>query len=167
MEKQIININMAEMAVGKEHTHIRTASLGSCVAIVLYDAVAQVGGMAHAMLPSKKDKPADVIEEARRNISANESSAKYADEAVDMLIREIEKAGGKKECLKAKLIGGAKMFRILSGDNFGIGYRNAEAAKTRLKFLNIPIEAEDIGGTVGRAADFNIENGLVEIVTVI
>lgn len=158
MEAQIININMAEMAVGKEHTRIRTSSLGSCVAIVLYDATTQVGGMAHIMLPSRDDKPADVIDEF---------SAKYADEAVDKLIFEIEKLGGKKECLKAKLVGGAKMFRILSGDNFGVGYRNAEAARIRLKVLNIPIEAEDIGGTVGRAADFNIGNGLVEVVTVI
>ncbi len=158
---------MAEMAVGKEHMHIRTSSLGSCVAIVLYDAITQVGGMAHAMLPSRKDKPADVIEVARANISEDGFVAKFADEAVDRLVVEIEKIGGKKEHLKAKLIGGAKMFRILSGDNFGIGFRNAEAAKARLKVLNIPIEAEDIDGVVGRAADLNIGNGLVEIVTVI
>ena len=158
---------MAEMAVGKDHAHIRTSSLGSCVAIVLYDSIAQVGGMAHAMLPSRKDKPADVIEVARYNISENGFVAKFADEAVERLVAEIEKIGGKKEHLKAKLIGGAKMFRILSGDNFGIGFRNAEAARARLKALGIPVEAEDIGGVVGRTADLNIGNGLVEIVTVI
>lgn len=167
MDHQIININMAEMAASGGNTHILTTSLGSCVAIVLHDANAQVGGMAHAMLPSRDDKPADVIEVARRSISTSESVAKYADESVDRLIAEIEKLGGKKENLTAKLIGGAKMFRILSGDNFGVGYRNAEAAKARLKALGIPITAEDTGGIVGRAADFNIGNGLVEIVTVI
>ena len=158
---------MAEMAVGKGNTRICTASLGSCVAIVLYDADSRIGGMAHSMLPSRNVKPADVIEAARVNISENGFVAKFADEAVERLVIEIEKLGGKKEHIKAKLIGGAKMFRILSGDNFGIGFRNAEAAKTKLKLLGIPLESEDLGGTVGRSASLNIDSGLVEIVTVI
>lgn len=167
MAAEIITINMAEMAVGSDKTLIRSASLGSCVAIVIHDHKNQVGGMAHAMLPSRKTAPADVVEEARKNIKTNEAVAKYADESVNRLVDEVEKIGGKKENLRAKLIGGSKMFRFLSGDDHGVGFRNAEAARKQLLLLGVPIESEDIGGTVGRSVEFNIENGLVEITSVI
>lgn len=167
MAAEIITINMAEMAVGSDKTLIRTASLGSCVAIVIHDHKNQVGGMAHAMLPSRKSAPADVVEEARRNIKAKEAVAKYADESAIRLVDEVEKIGGKKESMRAKLIGGSKMFRFLSGDDYGLGWRNAESARKQLLMLGIPIESEDVGGTVGRSAEFNIETGLVEVTTVI
>lgn len=163
MEKQTINIAMSQMAVGREDTHILTGSLGSCVAIIIYDAIAKVGGMAHSMLPSRVasgDTPPP-------SGASDDFPAKFADEAVDKLVEEVEKIGGKKINFKAKIVGGAKMFRILSGDNFGIGYRNAESAKAKLKALGITVDSEDIGGTAGRSVDFNIANGLVEIMTVI
>lgn len=167
MAAEIITINMAEMAVGSGKTLIRSASLGSCVAIVIHDHKNQVGGMAHAMLPARKTNPKDVIEEARSNIKSNEAVAKYAGESAARLATEVEKIGGKRDNFRAKLIGGAKMFRFLSGDDFGIGFRNAEAARKQLLLLNIPIESEDVGGAVGRSVEFNIETGLVEITTVI
>lgn len=153
---KIININMGEMAVSHNDTHIKTGSIGSCVVIVVYDDEAKVGGMAHAMLPSRKEKKLDGIGEA---------AAKYADESVDRLVKAIEGIGGKKERLKAKLIGGARMFKILSGDKYGIGYRNVEAARERLTELGVPIESEDTGGTIGRLAELNLENGLVDVST--
>lgn len=158
---------MAEMAVGTKNTIIKTMSLGSCVAIVIHDHENQVGGMAHAMLPSRKGAPNDVVEEARASIRSNEAVAKYADEGVIRLFEELKKMGAKQESLKAKLVGGSKMFRFLSGDDHGIGFRNAEAARKQLLLLGIPVESEDVGGSVGRSAEFNIENGLVEITTVI
>ncbi|MDA2921776.1 chemotaxis protein CheD [Patescibacteria group bacterium AH-259-L07] len=164
---KIININMGEMAVGHNDTRIKTGSIGSCVVVVLYDGEAKVGGMAHAMLPTRKERKTDVVSEARANININvaEAVAKYVDESVDRLVKEIEKIGGKKERLKAKLIGGSSMFRVLSGDKHGIGYQNIEAAKRRLQELGIPIKSEETGGTVGRLAELNLENGLVEVST--
>lgn len=167
MAVEIITINMAEMAVGSDKTLIRTASLGSCVAIVIHDHKNQVGGMAHTMLPSRKAAPADVVEEARKNIKTNEAVAKYADESSVRLVAEVEKMGGKRENFRAKLIGGAKMFRLLGGDDKGLGFRNVEAARAQLALLRIPVESEDVGGAVGRSVELNMENGLVVITTVI
>jgi chemotaxis protein CheD len=107
------------------------------------------------------------VEEARQRIRGTEAVAKFADESVGRLVAEIEKIGGEKGRFKAKLVGGAKLFRMLSGDDKGVGFRNAEAARNALLRLAIPIEAEDVGGAVGRSATFTIENGLVEITTVI
>ena len=162
----LVDINMGEMAVGHNDTRIKTGSIGSCVVIVLYDEKNKVGGMAHAMLPSRKEKgKKDVVEEARENILEAEAPAKYADESVDNLVGEIKKIGGETKNLKAKLIGGARMFKILSGDKFGIGYKNLEAAKGRLEVLGISLESEETGGTVGRLAELDLANGLVSVST--
>ena len=162
---QTININMGEMAVGHNDTKIRTGSIGSCVVIVLYDEIAKVGGMAHAMLPSRKEKNTDVMSEASLSINTPEAVAKYVDESVDRLVKEIEAIGGKRERFQAKLIGGSRMFKILSGDKHGIGYQNIEAARSRLEELGILIESEETGGTVGRLAELNLVNGLVDVST--
>jgi len=160
-----VNIQTAEMAVGRNVLRIKTASIGSCVVIALYDHEAKVGGMAHAMLPGWKKEKA-------RNDTVEDSSAgpvfrlaKYAGEAVDRLVEEIEKRGGKRERLRAKLVGGAKMFHILGDGSRGIGYRNIETVRSRLSQLGIPIESEDTGGTVGRIAELNLENGALEVST--
>lgn len=154
---QIVTINMGEIAVGHNDTIIKTGSIGSCVVIVLYDEEARIGGMAHAMLPAmpigKSSEGADILQ------------AKYADQAVDNLVHGIESAGGKKGRLKAKLVGGARMFKLLEGDRYGIGYQNAEAAKKRLAELGILVVSEDIGGTVGKMAEFNLKTGLVDVAT--
>jgi chemotaxis protein CheD len=160
-----ININMCEMAVGLSDTRIKTGSIGSCVVIVLYDDKVKAGGMAHAMLPTRKEKRTDVFSEVTAHINAAQFVAKYVDESVDRLVQEIEKIGGKQERCKAKLTGGSRMFKVLSGDKNGIGYQNVEAAKQRLGELGIPIENEETGGTVGRTAELNLENGLVDVGT--
>lgn len=162
---RVINIDMGEMAAGHNDTHIKTGSIGSCVVIVLYDGEAKVGGMAHAMLPSRTERQKDGVLKTKDVIFEAEAVAKYADESVDRLLNEVETIGGKKKRIKAKLIGGARMFKILSGDKYGIGYQNIEAARGRLVELGIPIENEDTGGTVGRLAEFNLENGLVDVST--
>ena len=47
-----IIVRVADMRVGNADDVLVTIGLGSCVAIVLYDAAAQVGGLAHVLLPS-------------------------------------------------------------------------------------------------------------------
>lgn len=162
---ELININMGEMAVGHNDAHIKTGSVGSCVVIVLYDDKAKVGGMAHAMLPSRMERKRNVASETKGAIFEAEAVAKYADESVDRLLNEVKAIGGKEENIKAKLIGGSRMFKILSGDKHGIGYQNTESARQRLTELDIPVENEDTGGTVGRIVELNLSNGLVDVST--
>ena len=150
---QEITIKTAEMAVGRSGEQIQTNGIGSCVAIIITDKEAGVGGMAHAMLPKRRGEEDQAL------------SPKYADEAVDLLAKEITKLGGNKIRLHAKLVGGAKMFKILSGDNHGIGWQNVEAAKEKLNELRIPLDSEDTGGTVGKIAALDTSSGLVDVST--
>lgn len=57
------------------------------------------------------------------------------------------------------------MFQSFSG-NLNIGERNTEAIRLQLKRLNIPLIAEDVGGTVGRTiVCYPAENGRITIKT--
>ena len=46
-------MKVADYAVASGDAVISTIGLGSCVAIVLHDPVARVGGLAHVLLPSE------------------------------------------------------------------------------------------------------------------
>ncbi|HEX9664562.1 MAG TPA: chemotaxis protein CheD [Patescibacteria group bacterium] len=157
--QKTIQIETGELAVGHNDTKIKTGSVGSCVVIVLYDEEARVGGMAHAMLPSR---PSNLTVEAT---GQEKFSATYVEEAVDGLLNQVKSIGGKRARLKAKLVGGATMFKVLSGDKYGIGFQNIEAARRRLSELFIPIVAEDTGGSMGKIVEFNLVNGLVDVST--
>ena len=159
MANNEITIKMTEIAVGHNNLVIKTGSLGSCVAIILYDKENKIGGMAHAMLPSWKEHNRDGA------VDTDISVGKFVDTAIDNMIREIKKEGGEKQNLRAKLVGGSKMFKILSGDDHGVGFRNVESAENHLKMLNIPIDGEDTGGTIGRSAEFDLATGLVSVNT--
>jgi chemotaxis protein CheD len=158
--KDIINIKTAELAVGHNDSIIKTGSVGSCVVISLYDSEAKIGGLAHAMLPTSRKK-----QSSEEGSEENNVLAKYADKAIDNLIVKIKKLGGKKENLVAKLVGGARMFRRLSGDKYGIGYRNLESARERLEYWGIEINSEDTGGSTGKVVQLDLRNGIVHVDT--
>jgi chemotaxis protein CheD len=153
MSKEI-EIHAAEMAVGHNDQSIKTGSIGSCIVTILYDPVSKIGGMSHSMLPTRKTPISEI------NI---EKSPRYADEAIDLLVNQIIAAGGDKSRIQAKLVGGAKMFKHLTGDNKGIGYQNIESAKNRLQQLGIEIKKEDVGGSTGKIASVDLITGIVNV----
>ena len=157
----IVEIKIAELFVGDSSHVIITNGVGSCVIIVLYDRLAHIGGMAHAILPRTRNIKTPVFPKD----AAGKIFVKFADTAVDTLLEEVIAEGGTKEHLVAKLIGGAHMFSLLEGDKFGIGFENTESARERLAFHGVPIETEVVGGTVGRNVHFDCGTGIVEITT--
>jgi chemotaxis protein CheD len=157
----VVEINIAELFVGDGSYVISTHGVGSCVVVVLYDRLRRVGGMAHAILPRVGD--ADVIVPEKN--SDGKRFAKYADLAVDTLVRDVEALGGSREHLVAKLVGGAHMFALLEGESSGVGRENTESARERLLYYGIPVETEVIGGSVGRNVRFDCATGIVEILT--
>jgi len=80
-------------------------------------------------------------------------------------VKELNKNGCKTASLAAKITGGASMFQTFSG-NLNIGDRNTESVRAQLKRLNIPLVAEDIGGTAGRTiVYYPAENGKISVKT--
>lgn len=160
---KITEIRIAELFAGNDDNVIITNGVGSCVVIILYDRLMRVGGMAHAILPRAKEFSKS--EPYRDRDTEGRLFVKYADSAVDMLIAEVQSLGGVKEHLVAKIVGGAHMFSLLEGDQYGIGWENTNAARERLLSNMVTIETEVIGGTVGRNVRFDCATGIAEIVT--
>lgn len=150
----MIKVGMADLKVVEFPDALTTLGLGSCVGICLYDASSRVTGMAHIMLPSSKA------------IRKNENVAKFADTAIVELIRQMEAKGAKKSRISAKIAGGAQMFSFSSAnETMKIGERNAEAVRTILREMGIPLKSDETGGNFGRTIEFFSENGKLIIKT--
>ncbi len=152
-----IKINTGEMVVSEAPTKITTTGIGSCVFICVYDDQAKVGGAIHAMIPSRSGGKKNNLPV----VGEDKNSSKYVDEAIVKLVNKIVQQKGKKENLKAKMVGGASMFQVFSNSN--IGRENVKTAEQILQLLKIPIKNKSVGGKVGRSAVFNLNNGVVEV----
>ena len=128
-----------------------TYALGSCVGICLLDSTAGVGGLSHIMLP-----------DSTAGVNGASAPMRFADTAIPLLIKEMEKLGASRGRLRAKIAGGATMFAI-SNDKFNIGDRNVAKVKEMLAKERIPILAEDTGADYGRTLFFYPETGVMEI----
>lgn len=152
---QVIKVGMADLKVTGPPEVLSTLGLGSCIGICLYDPVTKVSGLAHIMLPNSQ------------TIRNNSNRAKFADTAIDDMIDEMIKKGANKRRLVGKIAGGAQMFSFSSkNDMMKIGARNADAVRSILKDLGIPIKADDTGGNFGRTIEFYPEDGRLLIKTI-
>ena len=144
-----IRVKVADYAVGHGDAVLATIGLGSCVAIMLYDAAAQVGGLAHILLPSE-------------GLSRDTSNrAKFPSTAVPLLLEEMRRVGAWGKPV-AKIVGGASMFgSLLPSGGVNMGERNVEATKRVLRSADIPLLAHDTGGDYGRSVYFSMTDGRV------
>jgi chemotaxis protein CheD len=145
-----IRVKVADYAVAATGM-ISSIGLGSCVAIILYDARAHVGGMAHVLLPN------DTMSRDRSN------PAKFPATAVPLMLGEIRLLGGRVERIRAKIVGGASMFANLIPSGINIGERNIAAVRDVLSEAKIPIVAEDVGADHGRSVYLFLDDGRVEV----
>ncbi|MCX7274412.1 MAG: chemoreceptor glutamine deamidase CheD [Burkholderiales bacterium] len=99
--------------------------LGSCVAACIADRGAGVGGMNHFLLPD-----------------GDESSARYGAFAMEILINDILKAGGRRGHLEAKVFGGAAVIQGMT--QLHIGRQNVEFVERFLGNERIPIVSKDV-----------------------
>ncbi|HEU0052485.1 MAG TPA: chemotaxis protein CheD [Longimicrobium sp.] len=141
-------VKVAQHAVGGPHDVLVTLGLGSCVAIVVSDPRARVGGLAHALLP----EPA--LARDRGN------HAKFASTAVPMLVEELAAMGARAARLEARLVGGASMFtNLMVPGSLNMGERNVRAAREALRLAGIPLLGEAVGGDFGRSVRFTVGEG--------
>lgn len=144
-----VPVGLGEMHVAKAG-EIVAYSLGSCVAICLFDPLAKVAGMVHVVLPASPPNGPGAL------------PGKYADSALPELLDQMQRAGATKARLQCKLAGGAAVLSIGgSGSMPSIGQRNAEAVKAALAQVRIRVLAESLGGTVGRTVRLNAETGRI------
>ncbi|AZF31638.1 Chemotaxis protein CheD [Pseudomonas sp. R4-35-07] len=130
-------------------TRLRTL-LGSCVAITFWHPQRLIGGMCHFMLParSRKGQPLD---------------GKYADEALELLLRHAHANGTQAQDYQVKLFGGGEMFpeqpRPLPAQD--VASLNIRAALALAERHHLHLTAQDMGSTGYRTIVFDLWNGNV------
>lgn len=130
-----------------------TYSLGSCIAVALYDPAVKVAGMLHFQLPTSSIDP----------IRARLCPMMFADTGLEYLIRSMEAVGCRRRNMRVALAGAAQMFDAET--HFVIG-RNNEAAIRRLIADNsMEITTAALGGQSPRAMTIQVDDGAVVIKT--
>jgi chemotaxis protein CheD len=140
-------VQVGDMKVGVDGDVVVTHALGSCLGLMVYDPVAKVGGLLHAMLPLSKINPQ----------KAEANPYMFVDTGVVRLFKEVYSLGGKKSRLVVKAAGCGSP--IGKNEVFKIGERNHTVLKKLLWKNNVLLDAEDIGGTVSRTVHFYISTG--------
>ncbi len=132
-----------------------TTTLGSCVSACLWDPLIKFGGMNHFMLPDAGDGRV-----AAANLATGgNDAARYGSFAMEHLINAILKAGGRRERLRAKIVGGGHVLSIATN----IGDRNIQFVREYLTNESIQIISEDVGGRFGRQVRFHPLTGAAQV----
>lgn len=119
--------------------------LGSCVSVCVWDAEVGVGGLNHFLLP--------------QCVNNGVSSPRFGNVAIRELLTEVQRLGGARHRLQAKIFGGASVIDAFQTTNGSLGMQNVALARRFLADAGIPIVNEDIGGTQGRKLVFRTNDG--------
>lgn len=148
-------VRVADLRVGTGQEVLVTVGLGSCVAVLLYDPVARVGGLAHVLLPSPALSRAE------------ESPAKVPQTAIPRLMELMAREGASPRRMTGRLVGGASMFASLAAPGtIQMGERNVVACRQVLYAQGIPLIGEAVGGDYGRTVKLRATDGQVEVSSV-
>ncbi len=143
-------IGVADMAISNSPNEVLiTYSLGSCIAVVIYDPMVKVGRLLHYMLPECSIDP----EKARRN------PAMFADSGISTLFKQSYQFGAKKDSIIVKAAGGAQI--LDENGVFNIGKRNYVAMRKIFWKNNVMLAAEHVGGSVNRTVRLDMSTGRV------
>jgi chemotaxis receptor (MCP) glutamine deamidase CheD len=128
-------------------------TLGSCIAVCLFDPSTGIGGMNHFMLPGvdrcfTHDDDGDHVP----------MSTRYGVHAMELLINECMKAGAHRHSFTAKVFGGGHVLSSEEGDD-SIPMQNIRFVEDFLGAERIRVAASDVGGRDVRTLYFVSDTG--------
>jgi chemotaxis protein CheD len=126
-----------------------TYALGSCIAVVIYDPVTNVGGLLHYMLPESS------LDENK----ARQRPYMFADTGIPLLFQSAYRLGAVKSRLDVAVLGGAQVMD--TSETFNIGKRNHLALRKIFWKAGVLVRHEDVGGTLSRTVRLEIASGRV------
>lgn len=141
-------INVAEMKISTDPADVLISySLGSCLGLAVYDPVARVGGMLHAMLPLS-------------NLYAGRSNpnlAMFVDSGAIELFKKLMELGLTRENAIVRIAGCAQI--LGNAEHFRIGERNLAVVRRILWKNSILLKAADVGAALSRSIRLDIATG--------
>lgn len=136
----VIKIMPGEYYVSDKEEIITTV-LGSCISACIRDPIAGVGGMNHFMIPSHG-----------RELSATDKQlvTRYGLYAMEHLINDIFKFGGRRKNIEIKLFGGGNI--MTSGGN--IGDQNIKFIMEFVQTEEYVVKSQDLGDIYPRKVNY-------------
>jgi chemotaxis protein CheD len=124
-----VKVLPGEYYVADDRDLVVTTTLGSCVAVCLWDPALRLGGMNHIMLP--EGSPGD-----------GEAAGRYGSFAMELLINALLRRGALRQRLQAKVFGGGAV--VAGMERLNVGERNARFALDYLATERIAVLAQDL-----------------------
>ncbi|MCM2474908.1 chemotaxis protein CheD [Rhizobium sp. CG5] len=134
-----VTIGQGQYEVLDDPDAVITTILGSCVAACIRDVRRGFGGMNHFVLPGPQHKSKSPGDPAR-----------YGDYLMELLVDEMFKRGSSRNCLEAKIFGGASPLNAFST----VGLQNAAFARDFLAEKGIAVVEVNVGGPYGCKLDY-------------
>jgi len=127
-------------------------TLGSCISACIRDRVAGIGGMNHFMLPAS----ADMNGWKSAGLSVIN---RYGNFAMEHLINDILKNGGKRQNLEVKVFGGGRIIANMTD----VGMRNINFVRDYIQTEGLKIVSEDVGDVYPRMVVYFPATGKVRV----
>jgi chemotaxis protein CheD len=131
-----------------------TTVLGSCVSACVRDARLRIGGMNHFMLPLDGSQGTSAWG------AAASAATRYGNVAMERLINDILKLGGRREDLELKLVGGGRVLAEMTTD---IGARNIQFVREYVRDEGFKVLGEDLGDVFARKVVYFPESGRIRV----
>jgi len=150
---QIAKILPGEYYVTGQNEIIATV-LGSCISVCIRDPKNRIGGMNHFMLPDKKN-----ISGSSWNFKSADQATRYGTYAMEHMINDIIKHGGKRNNFEIKLCGGGQIIESMTN----IGLKNINFIKAFLVTEGYEVVSEDVGDIYPRKVRYSPVTGKLRI----
>ena len=147
---QDLNLLAGQLYFGSQAGRVRTL-LGSCVGITLWHPQRHIGGMCHFLLPS------------RRRVPQQARDGRYGDEALEMLVDQLRRAGTRPQEYTAHLYGGADTMPDRPEARMNVGERNIEQGWALIDHYGFVLDGVDVGDHVPRNVALTLADGRVEM----
>ena len=143
----IQHVHAGQVVLGGAGDELR-AVLGSCVALTLWHPVRRIGAMCHVLLPRRGT--------GRSRSEPRESDARFAEDALRLMVDRLRDAGVEPGACVCKLFGGASVF---DSEAMNTGRDNVRAIKALLGRAGVELVSEHVEGTGHRVIRFVVETG--------
>ncbi len=127
--------------------------LGSCVSACVRDVRHGIGAMNHFLLPLHDDQPWS------EQLGPDSLATRYGNYAMEHMINDVLKFGGRKEYLEFKVFGGSRVISELGS----VGENNIRFVLDYLALEGYRVVAQDVGGINPRKIVYHPQTGKVRM----
>jgi len=145
--KETIDVPTGRVKADCRGVILKSKAIGSCVAVVAYDAIKKIGAIAHIMLPGT----------APGN-KKNSEKTKYSANAIEEITHQMTRLGSEIENVVVVIVGGGN---VLNRKDDTICKDNIKSTLEILKKKHLKVMAKAVGGISRRSISLDIEHGII------